>query len=158
MAPSPEPQPVQPSGPVLVDTGVWTWVRDRRFPHLATWFNGLVQEGLVLVCDLVVLELVRMAPNAARAAQVADQLALFASISLPPSGWRDSRATQLLLAGDEGAHRRVPPVDLLIAETARAAAVPLLHYDRDYERIGSVTDLDQRWFVPDGSLRQPPRP
>jgi len=153
MTSGPEPRPVLPASPVLVDTGVWTWVRDRRFPHLATWFNGLVQEGLVLVCDLVVLELVRMAPNAARAAQVADQLALFASISLPPSGWGASHATQLLLAEHDGAHRSVPPIDLLIAETARAAAVPLLHYDRDYERIGNVTDLDQRWFVPDGSLR-----
>jgi hypothetical protein len=26
--------------PALFDTGVWTWVRDRRFPELATWFNA----------------------------------------------------------------------------------------------------------------------
>ena len=46
----------------------------------------------------------------------------------------------------------MPPADLLIAAAAEAAGVPLLHYDRDYERIGRVTDLDQRWFVADGSL------
>ena len=42
--------------PALVDTGVWTWVRDRRFPHLADWFNHQVAAGRVLVCDLVILE------------------------------------------------------------------------------------------------------
>lgn len=138
--------------PTLVDTGVWTWVRDRRFPHLAEWFNGLVQDGLVLVCDVVVLELVRLAPNAERAARVADQLAMFESVAFPNNGWQNVRATQLLLASDNGAHRRTPPIDLVIAETARAASVPLLHYDRDFERIGAVSDLDHRWFVPDGSL------
>jgi hypothetical protein len=30
--------------------------------------------------------------------------------------------------------------------------VRLLHYDRDYERIAAVSDLEQAWFVPDGSL------
>lgn len=147
------PEPAQPTSPALVDTSVWTWVRDRRFPHLAAWFNALVQEGLVLVCDMVVLELVRLAPNGERGRRVADHLAQFEAVSLPANGWQAARATQLLLADDDGAHRRVPPVDLLIAETARAACVPLLHYDRDYARIGRVTDLDQRWFVPDGSLQ-----
>lgn len=37
--------------------GVWTWVRDRRFPHLAEWFNAQVVAGRVLVCGLVILEL-----------------------------------------------------------------------------------------------------
>lgn len=48
--------------------------------------------------------------------------------------------------------RRVPPSDLLIALTAAETNVPLVHYDRDYDRIGKATALDDRWFVPDGSL------
>jgi len=130
---------------------VWTWVRDRRHPHLATWFNAQVAGGLVLVCDLVALELTRMAPNATRAREVAQRLGLFAALPMPEALWRRVRELQLALA-EGGDHRRVPPVDLLIAACAEAAGVPLVHYDRDYERIAAVSMLDQRWLVADGAL------
>ena len=55
----------------------------------------------------------------------------------------------LAAAGD---HRRVPPPDLLIAGAAELANVPLVHYDRDYERIAAVTAQAHSWFVPDGAL------
>ncbi|MGI8904671.1 MAG: hypothetical protein ACR2IP_13705 [Solirubrobacteraceae bacterium] len=51
-----------------------------------------------------------------------------------------------------GEHRRVPPADLLIAAAAELASVPLIHYDRDYERIAGVTGQDHSWLVPDGAL------
>ena len=35
-------EPVVRDQPALVDSGVWTWVRDRRFPGLAAWFNTQV--------------------------------------------------------------------------------------------------------------------
>jgi predicted nucleic acid-binding protein len=38
------------------------------------------------------------------------------------------------------------------AVAAALAGVTLVHYDRDYERIAAVTDLDHRWFVADGAL------
>lgn len=65
--------------------------------------------------------------------------------------WARTREFQLELAGN-GDHRRVPPVDLLIAAAAEAAGVTLIHYHRDYDRIGAVSDLGQRWLVPDGTL------
>jgi predicted nucleic acid-binding protein len=137
--------------PALFDTGVWTWVRDRRVPQLATWFNAQVAAGRVLVCDLVVLELTRLAPNEARARDVAERLAAFESVAMPQALWGRARELQLLLAPD-GGHRRVPPADLLLAAAAEAAAVPLVHYDRDYERIATMSRLEQRWLVPDGTL------
>jgi predicted nucleic acid-binding protein len=130
---------------------VWTWVRDRRFPHLAAWFNAQVAAGLVLVCDLVALELTRLAPNEARAREVAERLHLFESVPMPEALWRRTRELQLQLA-DNGDHRRVPPADLLLAASAEAAGVPLVHYDRDYERIAAVSSVEQRWLVADGSL------
>jgi predicted nucleic acid-binding protein len=145
--------PVELDRPALFDTGVWTWVRDRRFPHLAEWFNSEVSAGRVLVCDLVVLELTRLAPNAARADGVAERLDAFESVPMPSTLWPHARRTQLLLAA-EGDHRRVPPADLLLAAAAEAASVPLVHYDRDYERIAAVTKLRQEWFVGDGLLAQ----
>lgn len=137
--------------PALFDTGVWTWVRDRRFPRLAEWFNAAVEAGLVLVCDLVVLELTRLAPNERRAKEVAGRLVAFETVPMPAGLWRRARETQLALAV-HGDHRRVPPADLLLAATAEEAGVELIHYDRDYERIAGVSELRQEWFVPDGTL------
>ena len=126
-------------------------MRDRRFPHLAEWFNAEVEAGRVLVCDLVVLELTRLAPNEDRARDVAGRLDAFDSVPMPSTLWGRAREIQLLLTPD-GDHRRVPPADLLLAAAAEAAGVPLVHYDRDYERVAVVTDLQHRWMVADGSL------
>lgn len=62
---------------------------------------------------------------------------------------------QLAMA-DSGENRRVPPGDLLIAATAELANVPLVHYDRDYERIAAVTRQEHVWFVSDGALVESP--
>lgn len=135
----------------MFDTGVWTWARDRRFPQLASWFNDQVAAGRVLVCDLVILELTRLTPNATRAHEVADRLATFETIPMPASLWSRARQLQVSLAAN-GDHRRVPPVDLLIGCTAETAGVPLVHYDRDYERIARVSSLEHHWLLPDGAL------
>jgi predicted nucleic acid-binding protein len=137
--------------PALFDTGAWTWVRDRRFPELATWFNEAVEGGLVLVCDLVILELTRLAPNERRAREIADRLAAFEAIPMPGELWSRARRTQLELA-THGDHRRVPPADLLLAGTAEEADVILIHYDRDYERIAGASGLRHEWLAPDGAL------
>lgn len=137
--------------PALFDTGVWTWVRDRRFPELASWFNAAVEAGLVLVCDLVILELTRLAPNESRAHEVADRLAAFEAIPMASELWSRARRTQLALAA-HGDHRRVPPADLLLASAAEEAGVSLVHYDRDYERIATASELRHEWLAPDGTL------
>jgi predicted nucleic acid-binding protein len=137
--------------PALFDTGAWTWVRDRRFPELATWFNAAVEAGFVLVCDLVILELTRLAPNEQRAREVSDRLAAFEAVPMPVGLWGRARRTQLALAVGSD-HRRVPPADLLLASAAEEAGVALIHYDRDYERIAAVSGLRHRWLVPAGTL------
>jgi predicted nucleic acid-binding protein len=105
----------------------------------------------VLVCDLVVLELTRLTPNKTRAQEVGDRLATFESLPMPAALWSRARQVQVSLAAN-GDHRRVPPVDLLIGCAAEAAQVPLVHYDRDYERIARVSALEHRWLLPDGAL------
>jgi len=98
-----------------------------------------------------VLELTRLAPNEDRARGVAERLDAFESVPMPSELWGRAREVQLLLASD-GDHRRVPPADLLLAAAAEVADIPLIHYDRDYERVATVTDLQHRWMVTDGSL------
>jgi predicted nucleic acid-binding protein len=151
VSPKPEVEPSALDRPALFDTGVWTWARDRRFPQLASWFNTQVTAGRVLVCDIVILELTRLTPNKTRAEEVTKRLGAFQSVAMEAELWTRARELQLLLAAN-GDHRRVPPVDLLIAAAAETAGVALVHYDRDYERIAKVSELEHRWLVADGTL------
>jgi predicted nucleic acid-binding protein len=146
-----EIEPISLDRPALFDTGVWTWARDRRFPELASWFNEQVANGFVLVCDVVVLELIRLTPNESRAQEVAGRLDAFESVEMGAELWKRARELQSRLSAS-GDHRRVPPIDLLIGAAAERADVPLVHYDRDYERLASVSALQHQWLVPDGAL------
>jgi predicted nucleic acid-binding protein len=71
--------------------------------------------------------------------------------------WQRARELQDLLAVS-GDHRHVSPVDLLIGTAAERAEVPLVHYDRYYERIARVSALQHHWLVPDGALARVTRP
>ncbi|MGI8512235.1 MAG: PIN domain-containing protein [Solirubrobacteraceae bacterium] len=144
-------QPAALDEPWLVDTGVWSWVRDRRFPALAGWFSEQVRASRVLVCDAITLELLRITPNERRAQELAEWLSGFEQVPMPVDVWRRCRELQLALSPG-GHHRRVPPTDLLIAAAAEHAGVPLLHYDADYDLIADVSELRHRWFVPRGTL------
>jgi predicted nucleic acid-binding protein len=145
------PVPSRLRAPALVDTGVWSWARDRRFPQLAEWFNKAVADGLVLTCELVVIELTRATANGGQASVLRERLAPFERVAMTEAVWAVAAEIQLALSAT-GDHRRVPPADLLIAAAAIEAGVPLLHYDRDYERIAGVSELQQVWFVGDGEL------
>ncbi len=117
---APKPRRARP-----VRHGLWTSrARDRRFPQLASCFNAQVAAG---ICSSATSDpqLVRLSPNEARAKQVAGRLDAFKSIPMPTT-WARARELQLLL-GATRAHRRVPPVDLLIGSAAEAAGVPLVH-------------------------------
>ena len=49
-------------------------------------------------------------------------------------------------------HRQVTLPDLLVAAAAERAEIPVLHYDRDFELIASVTGQPVRAIAPLGSL------
>jgi predicted nucleic acid-binding protein len=99
------------------------------------------------------MELVRLAPNETRARELAGRLNAFEAVPMPGSLWSRAREVQLAMAANDH-HRRVPPADLMIAITAELANVPLVHYDRDYARIATVTKQHHSWFVPDGTLAE----
>lgn len=146
-APGGVPPPL--AGTHLVDTSVWSKVRVD--PLLAAWFNDEVRSGRVATCGVVVLELLRSARNTASFRVQAD---LLTALEHGPGGSAvDERArhVQALLAG-RGQHRGVPPSDLLIAASAEAAGLPVLHYDRDYDLIAGVTGQPAAWVLPAGSL------
>lgn len=137
--------------PHVADTGVWIWVRDRRFPELRPWFDEQVRAGRIAICAPILLELVRGAPNPGAAARSAERLNALQHLPCAEQAWTRASELQLALAVD-GDHRRTPVTDLAIAASCELRAIPLLHYDADFERIAAVGTLDQRWLVPRGTL------
>ena len=51
-----------------------------------------------------------------------------------------------------GSHRSTGAVDLLIAATAELSRLVLLHYDRDFDRVGEVTGQPTQWLANAGTL------
>ena len=49
-------------------------------------------------------------------------------------------------------HRAVKLPDLLIASTAEAQGLTVLHYDADFDRIAAVTEQPVEWVVPAGTV------
>lgn len=44
------------------------------------------------------------------------------------------------------------PIDLIIAAQAERLRLTVLHYDKDFEFIASITDQPHQWVVPRGSI------
>jgi predicted nucleic acid-binding protein len=53
---------------------------------------------------------------------------------------------------EAGLHRHAKPMDLIIACAAMASDPTVLHYDRDFEHIGSITGQPTEWVSPPGTL------
>lgn len=135
----------------VADTGVWIWVRDRRFPELQIWFDEQIRSGRIAVCAPIALELVRGAPNPTAAGRSAERLAVLRQLPCDQEAWTRAAELQLSLARS-GEHRRVPVIDLAIAAACELADIPLLHYDGDFERIATVGRLRHRWLADRGRL------
>ncbi len=63
---------------------------------------------------------------------------------------RRAKEVQRLLAVKHQRGRKVP--DLLIAATAEAANLTILHYDTDFDLIAEVTGQSCQWIAPAGSV------
>jgi hypothetical protein len=71
-------------------------------------------------------------------------------VVMPLQAERLARDTQRRLV-ESGLHRSAGVADLLVASIAAAAGLIVLHYDRDFEVIASVTGQRTEWVVPQGS-------
>ena len=64
-----------------------------------------------------------------------------------------SRALEIQKAlTEKGQHRAASVPGLVVAATAQAAGLIVLHYDNDFETIASFTEQATRWVVPAGTV------
>lgn len=135
----------------LADTSAWT--SRHKDPGVEADFNDRVEDGEIAICEIVELELLWTARDAA---EFAEQRRLFEALPLSPIDagvWR--RATDVFQSlAEQGPHhhRRARIPDLLVAAAAERAGVPVLHYDGHFETIAAVTGQPVRALAPLGSL------
>ncbi|MFJ9175319.1 PIN domain nuclease [Streptomyces sp. NPDC102360] len=102
------------------------------------WGEAL-DSGLVGMCEITELEILRSARSSAHHKQMQQYLnGFYAWAPVPDSTFRRAREVQQLLV-DHGEHRSAGPVDLLVAAVAEPAGLALLHCDRDFETIARHT-------------------
>ncbi len=137
----------------LADTTAWSWSR-RSHPELRAAFDAAVVAGALATCDMVRLELLHSARNAAELAELRAELAALPDCPLGAAEWdRALWVYERLSERGGGFQRTVKHADLLIAAAAETAGVALLHYDPDYDLIAEITGQPTRWLAPRGSLR-----
>ena len=135
----------------LADTSAWT-NRHRAAAFAQAFAHGLV-DGRIATCRPVRFELLFVSRDSAELAVRRAELDTLPQIGITERDWH--RAEELLDAlGRRGPlhHRQVPMTDLLVAAAAESAGVPVLHYDRHFELIASITGQPVHAIAPLGSL------
>ena len=136
----------------LADTSAWVWTRTVG-GELRCGFDEALVGGEVATCDMVRLELLYSARNAAEFGALRSDLDALPDCPIGPEQWRRALEVYEQLAEQGGLHHRaVKHADLLIAAAAEAAGVDVLHYDEDYDRIAAITGQPVRWLAPRGAL------
>lgn len=117
---------------------------------MAARLRPLLEQGLVVTCAIVDLEVLYSARGLADYEGVLEERRSFEDIPITPAIM--DRAIDVQHALARTGHHRLPIPDLVVAAAAEAGGVTLLHYDADFERIAAVTGQRQEWVVPRGSL------
>ena len=134
----------------LVDTSAL--VRLLRSRLVRTRWEEQIAAGLVAICPIVELELLHTARSKGDREELVELLrTAFVWIPMPDRVFDRGAEIQAALTA-RGTHRSAGAVDLLVAVTAESHGLALLHYDRDFERVGDVTGQATQWLAEPGSL------
>lgn len=131
----------------VLDTSVLTRLAD---PAIRAAVEPRAEAGQLARCGISDLEVGYSARSAQEWDQLAEALQLFTLIETTAEHVRRARQVQRLLASKHQRGRKVP--DLLIAASAEAANLAVLHYDADFDRIAAVTAQPVEWVVPAGTV------
>ena len=126
----------------LADTSMV--VRLRRDQGIDQRWVDAVNLGLVALCPAVEAELSRTAVSSRDHSLLRESIRqLFTWQPVPESAWQFVERTQTALV-EIGQHRGPSVVDLLVAATADAWGLTVLHVDADFDTISRVTGVRVR--------------
>jgi hypothetical protein len=123
-----------------------------HLPAVREELEPLIVRALVGICGVTELEMLYSARNIQERARMREQLdASLDRIDIPGDIWEQAAEIQEALT-DQAQHRSASIPDLIVAATARARDLEILHYDRDFETISRYTEQPTRWIVPPGTV------
>ena len=131
----------------LVDTSVFAWLTK---PAVAAAFAPLAAGRQVVLSNPVAFELGYAARSPDDYREVADRLQSFPAVPTTDADHRRALEVQAALA-TRSQHRALSLVDALVAATAEARGLTVLHYDGDFELLAEVTGQPHEWVVPRGT-------
>ncbi|MFE3255911.1 PIN domain nuclease [Nocardia sp. NPDC059091] len=121
-------------------------------PSIRKAWHEPLTAGVIAVCDVVELELLFSATSLADRLRKKELLAeLFGWVVVPDEAWPRAHRIQQSLT-ERGHHRGAGIADLLVAVTAAAHNLTILHYDRDFETVAEVTGQPTQWISAPGSI------
>jgi predicted nucleic acid-binding protein len=120
-------------------------------PSVAAVLDPLLQAGALATCAVMDLEALFSARNGPEHARLARARSGFAYLETSDAMLRRARELQGLLAR-RGHHRAASSPDLIICAVAEHHEATVLHYDKDFDLIAKVSQVDARWVVPPGSI------
>ena len=133
-----------------IDTSVL--ILRERDPAAQRWLEQRLHADAIAICDYVAMEYLVGARNGQEYDRIRDALDACVRIAIEPGDWRRAFEVQRHLAHQTGGGQRAVKIpDLLIAAAAERAGHPLVHYDRDYDRIAAITGQPTSWIVPAGT-------
>jgi predicted nucleic acid-binding protein len=123
-----------------------------HLPAVREELEPLMMRALVGICGVTELEMLSSARNIQERARMKEQLeASLDRIDTPEDIWERASEIQEALT-EQAQHRSASIADLLVAATARAKGLEVLHYDRDFDTIARFTEQPTRWIVPAGTV------
>jgi len=134
----------------LVDTSAL--VRLLRQAGVQADWAQQIHAGLVATCAITELEVLYTARSKAdRVEQSALIRETFGWVVMPDRVFERALEVQFALT-ERGSHRSAGPADLLLAATAEAHGLIVLHYDADFTEVAEVTGQPMRWVADPGSI------
>lgn len=132
--------------PVLADTSAWMLAR--RVPEARELLLDAVGRGDVAWCWPVRYEMIVDARGPQGIAAVDRTLEGLREIPVDRAVQRGVLAAMRELAerGSHGAHR-LPLTDLTVAVAAQTAGLDVLHFDRHFERLGTLLGVSTPWLA-----------
>ena len=127
-----------------------------HLPAVREELEPLIMRALVGICGVTELEMLFSARNIQERSRVKEQLAASLDrVDTPQDIWDQAAEIQEALT-EQAQHRSASIPDLIVAATARAHGLEILHYDRDFDTIARYTEQPARWIVPPGTVLPPP--
>jgi hypothetical protein len=137
-------------GTFVADTSAWARADARSVRR--EWTAAL-RDGRIATCPIVKLELLLSARDGDEFDEIEDELAQLRDVPVTRSVTNAAQHAFRKLARVRPLHHRsVKLPDLLIAACASDAAIGVLHYDEDFDRLAAVLPFESRWIATRGSL------